>query len=129
MSSYKTAQRRFRYRGREFHFVSYEGHRADPARAIAATPPTWFLMSAGKRWAVGPQEPGQTAADLDQQLSRWLNENIFVPVSDGESASVDATGPAIGAVPGVRGPTAVPECIGGAPATPRARKRTARGAA
>ncbi|MBL8985438.1 MAG: hypothetical protein SFV24_12100 [Gemmatimonadales bacterium] len=77
MSSYKTAQRRVRYRGRDFHFVSYEGRNADPARAQEAIPPTWFLMSGGKRWVVGPQQPDQTPADLDQQLARWLDENIF----------------------------------------------------
>jgi hypothetical protein len=124
MSSYQTAQRRFRYRGREFHFVSYEGHRADPTRAVAATPPTWFLMSAGKRWLVGPQEPGQAAADLDQQLAHWLNENIFGPAPDGVLPPVEVSGSAIAAVTRAAGPTAAPAGVARAGPTPRARRRS-----
>ena len=43
MSSFKLEQRRLTLRGTEFHFVSYEGQLANPARHQAATSPTWFL--------------------------------------------------------------------------------------
>lgn len=79
MSGYKTDQRRVVHRGREFHFVSYEGHNADAAKDRMAVPPTWFLMSAGKRWEVGPQVVGQETDDLQVQLVQWLDEHIFPP--------------------------------------------------
>ncbi len=79
MSGYKTDQRRVVHRGREFHFVSYEGHSADPAKDRSAVPATWFLMSAGKRWEVGPQIAGQETADLQARLVQWLDEHIFGP--------------------------------------------------
>lgn len=81
LSSHKTDQRRIAYRGKEFHFVSYEGHLANPTRGIEAMPPTWFLMRAGKRWEVMPVQAPQEEADLDQQLEQWLEENVFCRAS------------------------------------------------
>ena len=52
MSTYKILQRHLSHRGRSFHFVSYEGHPANPAKQINAAPPTWFLIASGKRWEV-----------------------------------------------------------------------------
>jgi len=76
MSAYKTDQRRVVHRGREFHFVSYDGVAADPRRGLAATPATWFLMMAGKRWSVMPQTPGQPSADLERELHEWLDLHV-----------------------------------------------------
>ncbi len=77
MSGYKTDQRRLVHRGKEFHFVSYEGLAANPRRSQEATLPMWCLMRAGKRWTVMEQNPEQTEAELDLQLQRWLDLNVF----------------------------------------------------
>ncbi len=77
MSSYKIEQRRLVHRGREFHFVSYEGRTANQARGELALPPMWYLMSAGKRLAVMPQVSGQEAGVLDQALLRWVEAHVF----------------------------------------------------
>jgi hypothetical protein len=78
MSSFKLEQRRLTLRGREFHFVSYEGQLANPARHQTATAPTWFLMNAGKRWPVIPHQPGQEIGELDRLLAQWLEQHVFV---------------------------------------------------
>jgi hypothetical protein len=77
MSKFTAEQRRLVYRGREFHFVSYEGQRANPKRDLPATQPTWFLMSAGKRWEVMPHQPGQEREELDCLLTAWLEAHVF----------------------------------------------------
>lgn len=74
---YKTDQCHLVHRGRAFHFVSYEGQLANPSRQQAATPATWFLMNAGKRWAVMPEVPDQGRAELDELLGHWLDEHVF----------------------------------------------------
>ena len=76
MGGYKVEQRRLVYRGREFHFVSYEGQRGNPARGTSATPPAWFLMSAGGRLAVMPQLEGQSPDETDRRLIRWLEQTL-----------------------------------------------------
>ena len=78
MSSYKTDQRRVVHRGREFHFVSYEGVAANPRLGNVATPASWFLMSAGKRWMVMPQTPDQAGPDFDLELHSWLDAHVFL---------------------------------------------------
>ncbi|MFZ5625545.1 MAG: hypothetical protein ACOY71_14155 [Gemmatimonadota bacterium] len=75
MGGYKVEQRRLNFRGREFHFVSYEGQVANPARGQPATPPTWFLMQSGKRWEVVPCLLGEEANELDQRLLGWLRRH------------------------------------------------------
>lgn len=77
MSKAKIEQRRVTVRGREFHFVSYEGQPGNTTRMIEATGPSWFLMSAGKRWSVMPHDPGQPVDQTDQMLTQWLEANIF----------------------------------------------------
>ncbi len=77
MGSYKVEQRRLSVRGRGFHFVSYEGTPANPAKRIAATAPTWFMMSAGKRWAVMPHQVGQDPLELDRLFTEWLETHVF----------------------------------------------------
>ena len=77
MSNYRIEQRRLTHRGREFHFVSYEGRPADARKDAPAEPAMWYLMAEGKRRAVMPQQLGQDLADLDRQLVRWLDEHVF----------------------------------------------------
>lgn len=77
MSGYKTDQRRVIHRGREFHFVSYDGVPANPRVGQAATQPTWYLMRAGKRWAVMPQVADQPETALDLALQSWLDAHVF----------------------------------------------------
>lgn len=77
MSGYKTEQRRVVHRGREFHFVTYEGELANPARLRIAIEPAWFLMHAGKRWAVMPHQIGQETDTVERELTRWLDRNVF----------------------------------------------------
>lgn len=77
MSAYRIDQRRLVYRGREFHFVSYEGHAANPARDVPAVPPTWFLIQSGKRWRVMDQIPGQLEDETNRRLLRWVEVHVF----------------------------------------------------
>jgi len=37
----------------------------------------WYLMQAGKRWPVMPQEPGQPIEAVEQALRTWLEANAF----------------------------------------------------
>jgi hypothetical protein len=77
MSSYKVEQHRLTHRGRGFHFVSYEGAPANLAKQLAAVEPTWFMMCAGKRWAVMPHRVGQDPAELDRLFVEWLDGHVF----------------------------------------------------
>lgn len=77
MGSFKLEQRRVTLRGREFHFVSYEGQQANAARHLDATLPTWYLINSGKRWPVIPHEPGQEPGELDRLLAQWLEQHVF----------------------------------------------------
>jgi hypothetical protein len=70
-------QRRLVYRGREFHFVSYDGLPANPKRGEPATAPAWWLMSSGTRWEVMPFQPGAAQEELDRRFTEWLDANVF----------------------------------------------------
>lgn len=74
MTSYKNEQRRVTFRGRDFHFVSYDGHPANERTGQPAEPPMWYLMNAGKRFPVMPQVAGQEASDVDRALTVWLRD-------------------------------------------------------
>jgi hypothetical protein len=79
LGSYKVEQRQILYRGRVFHFVSYEDPRvqAVPAVPHQLTPSaTWFLMSAGTRWGAVPQIASEEPQDTDRRLVQWLQEHI-----------------------------------------------------
>jgi len=65
------------HRGKVFHFVSYEGRNANPARAIEAEPAMWFLMSAGRRFSVVPERPEESDEGRDVRLMEWLDANVF----------------------------------------------------
>ena len=77
MSRPVVEQRRLQYRGREFHFVSYDGLPASTKRAQPATMPAWWLMSAGRRWEVMPFHPGRDVAELDRAFTAWLDAHVF----------------------------------------------------
>ena len=79
VAAYKTEQRYLVYRGMECHFVSYEGQPANPKKSIEATPATWYMMKAGKRFAVMEQVPGLSEAEIDRLLLNWLEEQGFAP--------------------------------------------------
>jgi hypothetical protein len=75
-------QRRLQYRGREFHFVSYQGAPANVKRSQLATPPAWWLMSGGKRWEVMPFHPGRDQAELDHAFTVWLEAHVFLSTNE-----------------------------------------------
>ncbi len=77
MSRLLAEQRRLQYRGRMFHFVSYDGVPANPKRGQPATEPAWWLMSAGRRWEVMPFDPGGDDAELERAFAAWLDEHVF----------------------------------------------------
>lgn len=77
MTAYKTAQEFVTHRNRSFHFVSYEGQRADEIRHRDANPAAWFLMGPTKRWRVMEHVLGQDRTELIQQLTDWLDSNVF----------------------------------------------------
>lgn len=74
MSSYKIEQRHVTYRGRAFHFVSYDGHPANERRGEPAVPPMWYLMGPGRRWPVMEQQLGQAEEDVERSLYKWLKQ-------------------------------------------------------
>lgn len=77
MSKLVVEQRRLLHRGREFHFVSYDGVPANVKRGQPATLPAWWLMNAGTRWEVMPFQPGPDAAALDRDFTAWLDAHVF----------------------------------------------------
>jgi hypothetical protein len=83
VSSYKIEQRRVSYRGRDFHFVSYDGQPANTRRGQAAVPPMWYLMGPGKRWPVMEQTVGQTDEEVERGLLSWLKEQGMSRPADG----------------------------------------------
>jgi hypothetical protein len=81
MSGYKIEQHHVTYRGRHFHFVSYDGVPANTRRAEPAVPPMWYLMGPGKRWQVMPQVTGLSEDEVAQALLNWLKDQGLVPSS------------------------------------------------
>lgn len=80
MSKLSVEQVRLRHRGREFHFVSYEGQPENPKKHQAATGPAWFLMNGGRRWEVMPHQPDQEHEERDRFFTAWLERHVFVTV-------------------------------------------------
>ena len=78
MSSYKVEQCRVRYSGRDFHFVSYDGHPANERRGETAMPAMWYLMGPARRWPVIPQVAGQPVEEIEAALVDWLKEQGLV---------------------------------------------------
>ena len=77
MSRPLVQQRRLRYRGRDFHFVSYGGLPANAKQGRPATEPAWWLMSAGTRWEVMPVDPVREEEELDRAFTAWLDAHVF----------------------------------------------------
>jgi hypothetical protein len=77
VSSYKVEQRRLSFRGRDFHFVSYEGRPANDRRGEAASPPMWYLMGPAKRWPVMLHVAGQSEEEVQRGLVNWLQDQEF----------------------------------------------------
>lgn len=79
MSRSLVQQRRLRYRGRDFHFVSYDGLPANAKQGRPATEPAWWLMGSGTRWEVMPFDPERDAEELDRAFTAWLDAHVFGP--------------------------------------------------
>jgi hypothetical protein len=74
VTRYKVEQRQILFRGRPYHFVSYDG--AAASKGNAATGPAWYLMSSGTRWEVMPHVADQDPAEVDRNLIDWLERTI-----------------------------------------------------
>jgi hypothetical protein len=83
IGSYRVEQRQVNYRGRVFHFVSYDGQPANVARGEAGSAASWFLMSAGTRWEVAPQLAGEDPVETDRRLLEWLERTISTSPQQG----------------------------------------------
>ncbi|HET7632381.1 MAG TPA: hypothetical protein VFK16_08710 [Gemmatimonadaceae bacterium] len=77
MAAFRNEHRRFMHRGRPFHFVSYDAQSANPRKNQVAMPTTWYLLNAGNRWPAIPCQPGQPDEELDAQLCKWLDTDVF----------------------------------------------------
>jgi hypothetical protein len=75
-SRYTVEQRHITHRGRTFRFVSYEGQRANAARKEPAIASAWFLVNAGYRCEVMPQQLGQEFDEVDRLLTKWLETHV-----------------------------------------------------
>lgn len=96
MSLYKPQQRHVTVRDRELHFVSYEAHPADPRHDADAEPEMWYLMRAGRRWAVMPRNPDQPPEETDALLRAWADENAFGDEAPAPAAPPVPAGPRVG---------------------------------
>jgi hypothetical protein len=108
MSAYRTQQHRLVHRGRTFHFVSYEGKRADPQHLQPEVPPAWYVMLAGKRWIVGPQVGEPVPSELDFRFREWLDTHVFSAAPAVESQRAPSVGAATLAGPAEAARVAVP---------------------
>jgi hypothetical protein len=93
MSLYKPQQRHITVRNRELHFVSYEAHPADPRHDTEAQPEMWYLMRAGRRWAVMPRDPDEPAEVTDEALRVWAEEHAFGEQAEAPEPPVKASAP------------------------------------
>jgi hypothetical protein len=79
VSTPRVRQCRLSYRGRDFHFVSYDGHPANARRGEPETPPMWYLMGPAKRWPVMEHDPQQSDDEVELQLLTWLGAQDLGP--------------------------------------------------
>jgi hypothetical protein len=77
VSAYKPEQCRLTVRGRELHFVSYEGREANDRRGETEMPAMWYLMCEGKRCPAIPHVVDQPPAEVDLALRLWAETNVF----------------------------------------------------
>lgn len=90
MSAFKPLQRHLTIRGRDFHFVSYQGSSGNPQRAQLPFPAMWYLMLEGRRCPVFPCDEALTLPQVDETLLEWAEDNAVGPV---ESAHLVRIGP------------------------------------
>ena len=90
MPAFKPDQRHLVVGGRSFHFVSYEGRPANAHRGEDEQPPMWYMMVAGRRFAMFPCDPAQDSAAIDKALSRWAEEHAMGTVALPEAATPTA---------------------------------------
>lgn len=95
MSAFKAQQRHLTIRGRDFHFVSYEGSRGNVQRARLPYPAMWYLMVEGRRCPAFPCDPSLSLPELDAALGAWAQDNALGPV--------EVPSPAIRVIAGGRG--------------------------
>lgn len=112
VSSYRVEQRHVHYRGRVFHFVSYDGHPANQRRGEQEMPPMWYLMGPGRRWPVMPQVIGQPEREVDQALLAWLEQQ-------GIGMTIPQPNPAPRPFPDPSDPTRRPDAPPPPPAQPQ----------
>ncbi len=72
MPAFKPDQCHLTCHGRDFHFVSYEGQKANEKRHELELPPMWYLMGPARRWPVMPWVAGQPELELRRDLRAWL---------------------------------------------------------
>jgi hypothetical protein len=72
MTAYKNAQHHVVLKGRDFHFVSYDGTPANEKRGIEETGPMWYLMGPNKRWPVMPHNLDQPDHEVLGELKKWI---------------------------------------------------------
>ena len=73
MTAYKNAQQHVVMKGRDFHFVSYDGTPANEKRGIVETGPMWYLMGPNKRWPVMPHVIDQPDEEVVTELKSWIS--------------------------------------------------------
>ena len=73
MTAYKNAQQHVVMKGRDFHFVSYDGTPANEKRGIAETGPMWYLMGPNKRWPAMPHVQDQPDDEVLTELKSWIS--------------------------------------------------------
>jgi hypothetical protein len=72
VTAFVNEQCRLTYHGRSFHFVSYEGQRANERKNQEEMPAMWYLMGPGRRWPVMPCIAGQPVIEVRRDLLAWL---------------------------------------------------------
>lgn len=77
MGGFKNEQRHLQFRGRVFHFISYEAHDARPSQDVEAMPATWYLIGANHRWPAIAHDPDQDSLETDALLTAWLETHVF----------------------------------------------------
>ena len=81
IGAYRCEQRQIERKGKFYHFVSYDGERANVARGQLASSAKWYLMSAGTRWEAVPQLIGEELVDTDRRLLAWLEQTLTDPAN------------------------------------------------
>ena len=87
MSAFKSQQRFITIRGRDFHFVSYEGRPANVRRGEEAAPAMWYLMVEGHRCPALLWEQSQSLDEVDRDLAKWAADHAFGPPGEPEPAT------------------------------------------